>query len=150
MEQGPSWSSFLSPWATLTRSETVSDKKNFNPSQCGLQNFLSWEKKWFWWIWAQLMWLLSCVDGARTILVQFPVTLSDSDTLRECFWQENFSPQLMWDLESASARRRRVADLRVIFTDTLSRFFFHTCLCSHAAIPPENTNWRYVALHGMT
>ena len=23
------------------------------------------------------------------------------------------------------------------------------CLCSHAAIQPENTNWHYVALHGM-
>ena len=89
-EQAPFWSSFLSPWATLTRSETVSDKKIFTLVYVGPINFLSWVKKWFWWVWVKSMWLLSWVDGARTILVQFPVTLSDSDTLRDCFGQEKF------------------------------------------------------------
>ena len=68
----------------------VLTKKIFTLVYVGPINFLSWAKKGFWWVWVKLMWLLSWVDGASTILVQFPVTLSDSDTLRDCFWQEKF------------------------------------------------------------
>ena len=34
--------------------------------------------------------------------------------------------------------------------NVLSQIVLLVCLCSPAAIPPENTNWHYVAPHGMT
>ena len=65
-------------------------KEKFTPVEMWLFFFV--QRKWFWWVWVQSMWLFPYVDWARTTLTQFPVTLSDSSTPRGCFWQKKIHP----------------------------------------------------------
>ena len=158
MEQAPFWSSFLSLWATLTHSETFSDKKIFPTVEVDFKTYYLEQKSGCdGYECSRRKWLLSCVDGARTILVQFPVTLSDSDMIRDCYWQEKFftsvdvglrkckCPPSVSQVPADGGLPTLESFLPILWVD-----FFLMCLCSHAAIPPENTNWRYIALHGMT